>query len=254
MRILGLNNRGAWLAAMKMYGQDVAKHAVILNALGRSEDDDKSPSPPTLYRFSREFAEELSKVDLPTIPLSQLPKLFEGCFEFLDNWIWLTLNRTQRVRTSKGEIGDGVLAAFILSKSGETAYFGTPIGGEFSTVDSILTIMGEYPKTLLSREEDKDKLQWAINALVYVATGSPDLREYQPPTKESHPSRKERDRIIQESGNDPCILVSWGWKKPRRLIASQWEVSGHFWWAPVGEGRLLRELRWREGHTKSHKA
>jgi len=85
--------------------------------------------------------------------------------------------------------------------------------------------------------------------VAYLKSGNPDLREYKPPLK-GNLVRRERDRIVSKFGNEECILVSWGWKKPHLEHKQVWEVEGHFFWAATGERRKKRTLTWRVGHTR----
>lgn len=204
---------------------------------------------PHLYKFGEEFAKELVKADISEIPISQLPKKWHGCCKLINVYYFIFFDRGEHF-TSDGRRGEAGFAVFTALPDEERYdYFVTPLGGDFgTTVGDALRVMKE--KLVEVKHNEYDVLfKRAVASFVYVSTGSPDLREYKPPTRESHPLRKDRDRQIQQFGNESCTLVSWGWLKPRATHT----VQGHFWWAPVGEKKKERELRWRNGHVRGEK-
>lgn len=227
-----------------------------------------NPTLPTLYKFGKDFGIELQKADISEILTSQLPRQFQGCFEINDNWFFVCL------RDDTYSDPDLFIHAINMRKTNSSEWFdlSTEIGIGHAKIEDMIKWRRETDEEILDKMKDLDafmvkqkmtpwrdrfdetRFRLLINALVYVTTGSPDLREYKPPERKSSEPRRVRDRIIAEYGNDECVLVSWGWKKPRQSHTSEWEVSGHFWWAPVGQGRSRRELRWREGHTRAHQS
>lgn len=210
---------------------------------------------PTLYKFGEEFSRELVKADISSIPVSQLPDEWYGCCKVLGSYYFIFFNKTAIHMSSDGRRAEAGLAMFVaVPEEDRHDFFITPLGGEFGT--TVGEALCEMKKKFVDVRHNKydDMFKVGVSSLVYVTTGTPDLREYRPPTKETHPFRRDRDRVIQGFGNEPCVLVSWGWKKPRTFAMGEWEVQGHFWWAPVGEGRKERELRWRKGHTRGTEA
>jgi hypothetical protein len=209
-------------------------------------------SAPTLYKFGEEFAKELIKADVKDIPVSQLPEDWCGCCKVLGAYYFIFFNKTATHMTTDGRVGAAGLCMFTaLPSEDRYDFFVTPLGCDFgTTVGEALDAMKKRLTNACHNRYD-ELFSVGVSALVYVSTGTPDLREYKPPTKETHALRRERDRVVQECGAEPCVLVSWGWKKPRTFAMGSWEVQGHFWWAPVGVGRQKRELRWREGHVRN---
>lgn len=213
------------------------------------EETGTKPIYPKLYKFGKEFGRELAKADVSDLPLSQLPEKFGGCLEINGHWFFVLLDLIG-FRLNITELGNLICLHF--SKDGLFCEDLTALlHHEFTKIDELIEFQLEKENNEAFKEED---FRLMINALIYVTTGSPDLREYKPPERKSSEPRRVRDRIIAEYGNDECVLVSWGWKKPRQTHTSEWEVQGHFWWAPVGQGRSRRELRWREGHTRAHQS
>jgi hypothetical protein len=90
-----------------------------------------------------------------------------------------------------------------------------------------------------------------VSILYYLTNGQPDLREYKPPVVGCGLNRSARDRVVTQFGGEECVHVAWGWQKPRIFVAGSWVSDGHFWWAPVGEGRKDRKLLWRNGCVKT---
>jgi len=88
------------------------------------------------------------------------------------------------------------------------------------------------------------------NALLYLASGSPDLRHYTPPDRNTG-TRRERDRLTHEFGTEPAIFVSWGWKKPAIHHVDSCEVSGHWRMQPHGVERKLVKLIWIDNYVKT---
>jgi hypothetical protein len=221
---------------------------------------DISSHPKQFYKFNNEFARELAKVSVNKIMGDSLFDGFCAAFRFLSCYIFVrVIKKEELTPTPSGKMAIGVIAAFVIqdikSKLNfpESHYFLIPFGGDF-VEDAGVSF--ESCKTNLPAEEDTPHLQsafkWVLNSLAYIHSGKPDLRNYTAPKKEDkQTSRKEKDRIVNEFGNEDAILVSWGWKKPIICHMNNWEVSGHFWWKPYGPERKLRMLDWREGHLRS---
>lgn len=99
-----------------------------------------------------------------------------------------------------------------------------------------------------------EKIQWfkdnyyrvLVNLLLYIQTGSPDLREFRPDVDRK--SEKSLRKLGIES-RIPVTLVSWGWKKPKE----EHNVRGHFRWQACGKNWSETKLIWVTPHTRNKK-
>lgn len=103
-------------------------------------------------------------------------------------------------------------------------------------------------------EEAMQLYRFLINALVYIKSGDPDLRDYTPPKKPANFSGRERAwvRANRENSLYPMTLVGFGYKKPNLRHVDESAVTGHFRWQPYGTGRTQVKLIWISAHVRKY--
>lgn len=231
---------------------------------------------PNIYRFSDDFAFELAEVridiELSRLKLPKMPILIE---------LPDTLFRTTLPEEGDspypvnailiGSIGQSYQAVLLSSHSGGCLQ----VSIRFSTTDfkdagsvnaywarelKKVEAWAEQEKItaaeLIDVRENSEKIWYFIfNALLYIQSGDPDLREYSPPQKP--PGFKGRERSWRKLHKDqsmyPMTLIGYGYKKPPMRYVDSTMVAGHFRWQPYGEGFSKIKLIWIETHERVYK-
>jgi hypothetical protein len=236
--------------ALKNYEGKVEPGSSLDRAMGFTEIN----LPMGRYKFANDFSRELIKVDID-FDLEQLGDYdFRAAIEINGRIILVCYNLYGGRKSSDGRKLDAVLTAIgFHKKTHEDFHFIIPIGGDFGSLKSqIPDGLPEEIEGALNKINMVEEYRNVANAVAYLRSGNPDLREYKAPVNGQH-SKRDRDRLIQEFGSEDCMLVSWDWKKPKIYHTDGWEVEGHFFWAACGKGREKRVLTWRTGHKKGRK-
>lgn len=204
-----------------------------------------------IYRFGEDFADSLKEVDL-NISIANIPYPSSTiCIEFLHNVVYLSVIRSKKVlatlfdrRLKQDECTAGYLIWDIMHDGS-------------LTIKELADRMGtEWVPDAHTKESGSKMFAWLFNALVYLQSGDPDLRELTPHVDDKTKGRRERDRARQLNENKatlPVILVGYDWKKPKRFLVDQTSVAGHFRWQPCGEKFSQVKLIWIDEHLRTYK-
>jgi len=219
-------------------------------------------SPPRVpHKFGEEFGQELIKTRITLPILKYLPvystSIDAHVYHMWIDGLWiaacaLRLPDGEETITPKGMRARGFACAVIGNpETSRFTYYYQPLGGDFPEAFDA--------EEMLATCDGPDKLtpevlEWSarrvINALLYIYSGDPDLREYRPPGKEL--PRRERDNLVRQFGNEAAFLVSWDWKKPKVYNVDSTVVSGHYRWQPCGPGLSRVKRIWIDSHVRSY--
>jgi hypothetical protein len=235
--------------------------SVLSHILYNQESDEVEY--PTLYKFNPEFAKQLLYKTKFNTNINTYPLDFIGAFLMLDQLVFVKLHRSD---IPFATVNDKPITAYLESQivstiknfqltpesRGYTHTLPMETGSDYleNASKKMMECVTEDSDGVFSEDIFNLQMAMILNGIAYISSGKPDLRHYKPPTKDQKLTRRERDKIIQENGNDEAILVSWGWKKPSILSATNYESRGHFWFCPYGPGRSLRKWEWRNGCIK----
>jgi hypothetical protein len=196
-----------------------------------------SAGPRNIYRFADTFAQELVKCNLDGLARLATEKQGIFCIEILGCAAYVkveSLNLKVHMYVDQGSITWQITTSEI--NDNLSAYLQKTFADSQKFLEK-LTVMTSI-----------------LNALVYLNSGNPDLREYRPVKLEGL-SRRERDRIRQSADNPPQVpvtLVGFDWLKPPLYSVDNTQVRGHFRWQPVGVGRAQVRLTWVTPHTRTY--
>lgn len=245
-----------WLFAKHYYNKvqiqtpaDTMERNILKRAAGLELDNMSK-----LYKFNGDFAKELVTKTTFNPRIYEILQTNRYVFDIFGRWVFISVRTGSGNITETNKSAQVYIEAYVHYKNSKKgAWYAIPLGQDFPLEPNIAMEKVEpYAECgALPPETREIDIACAFNGLSYVLSGQPDLREYKPPTKEERLTRKERDRIIQQKGNEECIWVSWGWKKPKQFSDKEFYTKGHYWWCPIGKGKLVRDWRWRNGHYKS---
>jgi len=202
-----------------------------------------------IYRFGREFAEALSHCDL-NVSTGNINRTDTAiCIEFLDVCAYIAVEKGHisvtvfQLGRENLLVGDGNIYGFVADfKSAEY------------TVRQIIDASINSATGTISATEAK-AVSSVFLALLYLDTGTPDLRELRPVDYGCLPTRRERDRLRQKHEDEPQVpvtLVGFDWRKPRVFGVDSTHVSGHFRWQPHGTKRGQVKLIWINEHLRTY--
>ena len=210
----------------------------FLNIFKAVEADLPIPVLPTSelpYKFGKDFGSELVKTHVNLNLFNLLPEGSESKhIQINEFWIACNTYRGNIPReTPSGKFALGyVYGALFNMKTQLYHYHYSPLGLDFSEDINFDNFTDDV----------KPAARVVMNALLYLHSGTPDLREYKVPQA----SRRIRDDHIRRYGKEPCILVGYDWKKPRL----EHSVRGHWRWQPYGEKLSKVKLIWIDAHNR----
>lgn len=187
------------------------------------------------YKFGKDFGSELVKTNINMNIFNLLPEGFESKHIQI-NEFWIACNTykgntPQPTPSGKNALGY-IYGVLFNTRTMLYHYHYSPLGLDF-------------PETInfdVLTDDIKPAAQVVLNALLYLHSGNPDLREYQVPKA----ARRIRDDYIRRYGKEVCILVGYDWKKPRL----EHSVRGHWRWQPYGEKLSKVKLIWIDAHNR----
>jgi hypothetical protein len=98
-------------------------------------------------------------------------------------------------------------------------------------------------------QNEKALLGWISNCLLYLNSGTPDLRPYKKPKIFNLTKSKKKLRKIQSLPSLPMTLVGFGWKKPILYSVSGTTVRPHWRWQYY-PSKQNHDLIWIKEHTR----
>ncbi len=217
-----------------------------------------------IYKFAREFSEELAKVALDVvceaIPVSEQIV----CIEFPDHMRFLIGDSyAHSAYLYNRDSGTGLrnLVAHIplYDESGNLTFefhtVGIPIEpGQLFSAALSGTRQRELNAIALGQKKNSGHnaalVGFLMRAFIYLHSGQPDLRSYRAP----RPKAGQRARaFLREHENQSTVdmtLVGFNFKKPTVYTVGETTVTGHFRWQPFGQARQQVKLIWIEPHTR----
>lgn len=233
-----------------------------------------------IFKFAREFSEELAKVNLD-VPASAIPTSTQiVCIEFPDNMRFLirdlyahcvylhvaehTEANSRFLDTSKIDfiVARSLQAYFPLySSSGQLTdqlhTFGCLFESDNQHFSEALnkTRQREITRIALRGESDygmnRSLHEFVMKAYLYLHSGEPDLRAYRAPKQKS--GQRPRS-FLRQHENDSLVdmtLVGFNFKKPVSYTVGSTQVTGHFRWQPFGPKLSMVKLIWIEPYPRT---
>jgi len=102
-------------------------------------------------------------------------------------------------------------------------------------------------------DNENSVIKKTLSCLIYLMSGSPDLRVCLPVERKYKGSNVKKLRRQDQYTDCNVIQVGYGWLKERQRLVGECSVSGHFRWQPYGEGRTKVKLIWINQYTKVFK-
>jgi len=230
--------------------------AIVINRMINNDDG-------RCYLIGREFGDQLKKVKLDIISdyLFEIKKdlyiefpqdiwvqdiNFSGCvFTGNDEWFYLSLFSTQI-----NQVVSLSLSIFP-EKEGMSSLKSDSL--ELSKIldNSICDVSKHNPNIdSLSLSKYKDIFSYAINCILYVQSGQPDLRLIRPPKNKCKSTKGIKKYKRKYPLDIPIVYVGYNYKKHNFYSLDGTTVRGHFRWQPYGKKRSLIKLIWIDTYEK----
>jgi hypothetical protein len=103
--------------------------------------------------------------------------------------------------------------------------------------------------------KNQELFSYIVNAMIYINSGNPDLREYKAPKKPENFKQRERQWVKQNKDKVmvDMTLLGFSYKKATIFGMEKTTVSGHFRWQPYDVGLSKVKLIWIESYEKMFK-
>jgi hypothetical protein len=203
-----------------------------------------------IYYFSDDFAPVLQTVEINVKP-SMLPKLEKP---FLLEFPIITTPSSAKlafnavlISKEKGHLS----FAFFTKESSVFFTFNLETSDIETTLDLILEQQDASKEELQKLQE---AVKFALNALLYINSGDPDLRDHNPKAmpKDYKGGKNAWSRYNKQEFPYAATIVGFGYKKENLRHADESQVIGHFRWQPYGKERAQLKLIWIEPHIRTY--
>jgi len=205
----------------------------------------------------------LSKIEV-SMPCSQFKDGMQGYVELSHYKLnapekWIQAGKTNLSFLIYKVIGNSLLMVFTLGDFSNSSAFHINLSeGDEDIRESILKHkysvpkMGEdgkfHPDYVSLDKEDLDILMLAANLIIYINNPNEDFK-----TAYNELTPKKIKASNNEYTTKPFIPIGFDAEFLRLVTTESFDVRGHWRWAAVGVGRMLRRLTFIKPHTRSSK-
>ena len=222
-----------------------------------------------IYKIGREFGEQLSKVrlNLSSKYIPETEKMI--CIEFPENlrfhlgnqqyahhaYVYVSNNDGDKFTNERKETFTKLLniTSYLYDEKGNPVdnYLNNYLGISFKSDDEpVEEALERAIKSSTYSFVNREYVNFVVNALIYIFSGDPDLREQRAPRIPSHP--KDARIFLRNHENTSLVdmtLVGFDWAKPRHYNVDSTIRRGHPRWQPYGPKRERVKLIWIEPTT-----
>jgi hypothetical protein len=214
-----------------------------------------------LYRFAKDFAEQLLETDLKLSTkyivsfINSILIEFPFVFKFSDFYVKHAFVRVQE----SSAVGKKLLVVSALYKDGTwdgESFFTSTV--DISDHDSVEDSLKEnskffYDTDIVQLKDIKnyhEYIKFCLKAMIYIASSEPDL--VPEPAKKSEKSNPTKLRKYYKY-NCPFDVIKVGYAfHGRHRHVDQTVVKGHFRWQPCGKEYSQVKLIWIDEHTRNY--